>query len=41
VRLGFSAIYIVVALALLVHRRRHLPGIFASLSRWERPSSIS
>jgi cation:H+ antiporter len=38
VRLAFSAIYIVVALALLVYRRRHLPGIFASLWRWERPS---
>jgi cation:H+ antiporter len=38
VRLVFSAIYIVVALALLVYRRGHLPGIFASLWRWERPS---
>lgn len=39
VRLAFSAIYIVIALALLVSRRRHLPGIFASLWRWERPSA--
>jgi cation:H+ antiporter len=38
VRLVFSAVYIVVALALLVHRRRHLVGIFASPWRWERPS---
>lgn len=38
VRLVFSAVYIVVALALLAHRRRYLPAIFASLGRWERPS---
>jgi cation:H+ antiporter len=38
VRLAFSAIYIAIALALLVYRRQHLPGIFASLWRWERPS---
>jgi len=38
VRIVFSAIYIVVALALLVRKRRYLPGIFASLWRWERPS---
>jgi cation:H+ antiporter len=38
VRLVFSAIYIVVALGLLVHRRRYLPGIFASLWRWDLPS---
>jgi len=36
VRLVFSAAYIVVALGLLVHRRRYLPGIIASLGRWER-----
>lgn len=39
VRLVFSAVYIVVALALLVRKRRHLPGIFASIWRWERPSA--
>jgi len=39
VRLVFSAIYMVVAVALLVRKRRYLPGIFASLGRWERPSS--
>ena len=38
VRLVFSAIYIVVALALLIRRRRYLPAIFASIWRWERPS---
>ncbi len=38
VRLVFSAIYLVVALALLVRKRRYLPGIFASLWRWDRPS---
>ncbi len=37
VRLVFSAVYIVVALGLLVHRRRYLPGIVASIGRWERP----
>jgi len=36
VRLVFSAIYIVVAIALLVRRRGSLPPIFASLWRWER-----
>jgi cation:H+ antiporter len=36
VRLVFSAIYMVVAIALLVRKRRYLPGIFASLGRWER-----
>ena len=36
VRLVFSAAYIVVALGLLVHRRQYLPGIIASLGRWER-----
>ncbi len=39
VRLVFSAIYLVVALALLVRKRGHLPGIAASIVRWERPSS--
>jgi cation:H+ antiporter len=38
VRLVFSAIYIAVALALLVRRRRYLPGIVTSLWRWERTS---
>lgn len=38
VRLAFSGIYIVVALALLAYRRRHLPAIFASFGRWEPPS---
>jgi cation:H+ antiporter len=38
VRLVFSAVYIVVALGLLVHRRRYLPGIIASIGRWERPA---
>jgi cation:H+ antiporter len=37
VRLVFSAIYFIVALALLAQRRRYLPGIFASLWRWKRP----
>ena len=37
VRLVFSAVYIAVALGLLVHRRRYLPGIVASIGRWERP----
>jgi cation:H+ antiporter len=36
VRLVFSAVYIVVALGMLVHRRRYLPGIVASIGRWER-----
>ena len=35
VRLVFSAVYIAVALALLAYRRRYLPGILASLGRWE------
>ena len=38
VRLVFSAVYIVVALGLLVHRRRYLPGIIGSIGRWERPA---
>jgi cation:H+ antiporter len=38
VRLVFSGIYILVALVLLAYRRRYLPGILASLWRWERPS---
>ena len=36
VRLVFSAVYVAVALALLAYRRRYLPGILASLGRWER-----
>jgi cation:H+ antiporter len=36
VRLVFSAVYVLVALALLAYRRRHLPGIFTSVARWER-----
>jgi len=36
VRLVFSAVYIAVALGLLIHRRRYLPGIVASIGRWER-----
>jgi cation:H+ antiporter len=39
VRLVFSAVYIVVALALLVRKRRYLSGIFASIWRWERPAA--
>jgi cation:H+ antiporter len=39
VRLVFSAVYVVVALGLLVHRRRYLPGIIASIGRWERPAA--
>ncbi len=39
VRLVFSSVYIVVAVGVLAHRRRFLPGIFASLGRWERPHS--
>ena len=39
VRLVFSAVYIAVALGLLVRKRRYLPGIFASVWRWERPSA--
>ncbi len=35
VRLVFSAVYIVVALGMLVHRRRYLPGIVASIGRWD------
>jgi cation:H+ antiporter len=38
VRLVFSAVYIVVAIVLLARRRRYLPGIVASLVRWERPA---
>jgi len=38
VRLVFSAVYVVVALGLLVYRRRYLPGIIASIGRWERPT---
>ncbi len=38
VRLVFSAAYIIVALALLAHRRAYLPGIVASLGRWDRPA---
>jgi cation:H+ antiporter len=38
VRLVFSAIYVAVALALLVRKRGHLPGIIASIGRWENPS---
>ncbi|HEY5434057.1 MAG TPA: hypothetical protein VIK13_02380 [Candidatus Limnocylindrales bacterium] len=38
VRLVFSAVYIVVALALLVRKRRYLPGILASIGRWEQSS---
>ena len=38
VRLVFSAVYIVVAIVLLVRKRSYLPGIFASIWRWERPS---
>ena len=41
VRLVFSAVYIVVAVALLVRRRRYLPGIFASIGRWERRSETA
>jgi len=41
VRLVFSAVYIVVALALLVRKRRFLPGILASIGHWERPSAPS
>ena len=43
VRLAFSAVYTVVALGLLVYRRRYLPGIVASIGRWERapdPDSV-
>lgn len=36
VRLAFSVIYIVVAIGLLIRRRRCLPGIFMSVGRWER-----
>jgi cation:H+ antiporter len=39
VRLVFSAVYIAVALGLLVRKRGHLPGIFASIWRWERPAA--
>ena len=40
VRLIFSVIYLVVAVALLVRKRRHLPGIVASTVRWERPRAV-
>jgi cation:H+ antiporter len=36
VRLVFSAAYLLVAVGLLVARRRSLPPIFASITRWER-----
>ena len=36
VRLVFSGVYIVVALGLLIYRRAYLPGIVASVGRWER-----
>ena len=39
VRLVFSAVYILIAVALLVHRRRYLPGILASIWRWDREPS--
>ena len=38
-RLAFSAVYMAVAVALLVRKRGCLPGIFASIGRWERPSA--
>ncbi len=38
VRLAFSAIYLAVAIVLLVRKRGWLPGIFADIWRWERPS---
>ena len=38
VRLAFSVAYIVVTIALIVHKRRYLPAIFASLGRWDRRS---
>ncbi len=41
VRLAFSAVYLVVAIALLVRKRGHLPGIFASIVRWDRPQAAS
>ena len=41
VRLVFSAIYLVVAVALLLHRRRYLPGIVASIGRWDRPPHLA
>ena len=37
VRLAFSVAYILVTIALIVHKRRYLPAIFASLGRWDRP----
>jgi cation:H+ antiporter len=37
VRLVFSAIYVVVAIALVVRKRRYLPGILASIWRWQQP----
>ena len=40
VRLIFSVIYLVVAVALLVQKRRHLPGVVASIVRWERPRAV-
>jgi cation:H+ antiporter len=39
VRLVFSAIYIVVALGLLIRKRRWLPPIFRSLGRWDEGSA--
>jgi cation:H+ antiporter len=41
VRLAFSAVYIVVAIALLVRKRRYLPGIVASIGRWEQAQEPS
>ncbi len=39
VRLVFSALYIVVAVALLARKRRYLRAIVASLGRWEPPAA--
>ncbi len=39
VRLVFSAIYMVVAIVLLVRKRGYLRAIFASIGRWDRPSA--
>jgi cation:H+ antiporter len=41
VRLAFSVAYIVVTIALIVHKRRYLPAIFASLGRWDRPPTAT
>ncbi len=41
VRLVFSAIYMVVAIALLARKRGYLPGIFASIGRWEPPTATT